>query len=225
MDVLDGILPAVTLPKNAAEQRQYQEERRLFYVAMTRAKDHLFLFSCLDRDSMFIGELQQELPVEAPEPDDVFGTLATSLCGKRYHHAQNGQGTVRAFGEGRCVIAYPGGEMQFLTIGQMLEQRMVVRKKPVKPVAAAKRRPTTANGNRYHTVRAEAKKLSPSEKAALIGKAVQGRKIIHSSFGAGIIISYAEPIVTIRFIEHGEKKFVLLDSFERGLLHYEEDRS
>lgn len=102
---------------------------------------------------------------------------------------------------------------------------MVVRKNPVKPVAAAKRRPTTANGNRYHTVRAEAKKLSPSEKAALIGKAVQGRKIIHSSFGAGIIISYAEPIVTIRFIRHGEKKFVLLDSFERGLLHYEEDRS
>ena len=41
LDVLDGILPAVTEPKGPEEERRYQEERRLFYVAMTRAKDHL----------------------------------------------------------------------------------------------------------------------------------------------------------------------------------------
>ena len=82
LDVLDGILPAVTEPKGPEEQRRYQEERRLFYVAMTRAKDHLYLFSCLDRSSAFIRELRRELPVEKTEEDDLFAALREELCGK-----------------------------------------------------------------------------------------------------------------------------------------------
>ena len=49
LDVLDGILPAVTEPKGPEEERRYQEERRLFYVAMSRAKPLLYQISSQDR--------------------------------------------------------------------------------------------------------------------------------------------------------------------------------
>ena len=222
LDVLDDILPAVTEPKTPAEQRQYEEERRLFYVAMTRAKNHLYLFSCRDRGSAFIRELRQNLPVERRETDDVFRALPAELCGKFYHHAQKGKGTIRASCEGQCLIAYPGGETQFLTIGQMYEQRKILRKIPEKnAVPAAGRRAS------FYADKASTKQnppedaLTQEEREALTAGAVPGRKIIHKAFGAGQIVSYQAPIVTVRFPKLGEKKFVFWDSMERGFLRYD----
>lgn len=103
---------------------------------MTRAKNHLQLFSCLNRSSAFIKEVQLNIPTEVPETNDVFRTFPTELCGKRYHHAQKGWGNILAACNGQCLIAYNGGETQFLTVGQMYEQRMVVRKLPEKPAIA-----------------------------------------------------------------------------------------
>lgn len=140
LDVLDGILPAVTEPKGPEEERRYQEERRLFYVAMTRAKDHLYLFSCLDRSSAFIRELRRELPVEKTEEDDLFAALREELCGKAYYHRQKGRGTVRAACEGRCMIAYPGGETETLTVGQMYDRRRVLRAAPSRTAVQGKPR-------------------------------------------------------------------------------------
>ena len=82
------------------EAKQYQEERRLFYVAMTRARDHLHCSPACARGASFIKEMQQNLPVETPEPEDVFGTLPRELFGKRYHHGEKGWGTVLASCEG-----------------------------------------------------------------------------------------------------------------------------
>ena len=63
LDMLDGILPAVA--EEDADKLQaretYEEERRLFYVAMTRAKDELFLF-LTPEDSSFPREVLQGLP-------------------------------------------------------------------------------------------------------------------------------------------------------------------
>lgn len=220
LDVLDGILPAVTESKSEAEQRQYQEERRLFYVAMTRAKNHLQLFSCLDRSSAFIKEVQLNIPTEVPETNDVFRTFPTELCGKRYHHAQKGWGNILAACNGQCLIAYNGGETQFLTVGQMYEQRMVVRKLPEKP-AVAKKRAATPDPKKHNETQSGSKvTLSPEEKAALIRRAVPGCKVVHRAFGAGVVVRYQDSIVTIRFARFGEKKFVLFDSAESGLLHF-----
>ncbi len=60
LDIADGIFPenVVLNPKKSQmdELKQYEEERRLFYVGVTRAKDDLNLFS-IHRTSTFIQQL------------------------------------------------------------------------------------------------------------------------------------------------------------------------
>lgn len=222
LDVMDGILPAQPEPKGMEETKQYQEERRLFYVAMTRARDHLHLFSCLCRSASFIKEIQQNLPVETPEPEDVFGTLPRELFGKRYHHGEKGWGTVLASCEGLCMIAYPDGTAQFLTVGQMYDQRSVVRKIPEK-TAAPKIAAKPVEKKPEEKKKPEKTTLSPEERAELAAKAQPGRRVRHNAFGPGIVKNYGNGVVTIRFPEFGEKKFVLLDVVRRGLLRFDEE--
>lgn len=49
-DVMDGTFPS-------ANMQDYQEERRLFYVAMTRAKNWLFFLEVEDANQQFINEV------------------------------------------------------------------------------------------------------------------------------------------------------------------------
>ena len=223
LDVLDGILPAVTEPKGPEEERRYQEERRLFYVAMTRAKDHLYLFSCLDRSSAFIRELQRELPVEKTEEDDLFAALREELCGKAYYHGQKGRGTVRAAYEGRCMIAYPGGETELLTVGQMYDRRRILRAAPNRTAVQGKLQ--TAIPPAGQTAPQRDRSLTSEETTALMAGAVRGRKVIHTAFGTGTIVSCQGAVMTVQFPQSGEKKFVLPDAMRRGLLRYDGDDS
>lgn len=223
LDVLDGILPAVTEPKGPEEERRYQEERRLFYVAMTRAKDHLYLFSCLDRSSAFIRELRRELPVEKTEEDDLFAALREELCGKAYYHGQKGRGTIRATCEGRCMIAYHGGETETLTVGQMYDRRRVLRAAPSRTAVQGKPRIAIPPAGR--TAPQRDRSLTSEETTALMAGAVRGRKVIHTAFGTGTIVSCQGAVMTVQFPQSGEKKFVLPDAMRRGLLRYDGDDS
>lgn len=220
LDVLDGILPAGAKPRNETEQRQYEEERRLFYVAMTRAKNDLFLFSCLDQNSLFIREVQQGLPQEDTAPEDVFRSLKEELCGKHYDHAEKGRGVITAVCAGRCLIAYPDGETQLLTISKMYEQRALVWKLPEKTSAQAY--PTAEKASSTFRPTAE-RKLTPAEKAALISGAVPGRKVKHTRFGIGSIVDLQMPVITIDFPAFGVKKLAFLDSVQKGLLFYHDE--
>ena len=201
LDVLDGILPAVTEPKDAGQQDQYQEERRLFYVAMTRARNRLYLFSCRNRESAFADELRRGLPREYIGPEDVFASLNTEPCGKHYRHAEKGGGVIRACCRGQCMVAYASGETEFLTLGQMVDRRAVAWRAPDRPAPAA----------------------LPREQAALPPSGVRpGQRAVHRVFGPGTVLSFRDPIVEIRFPAKGDKKFVLSDSVQRGLLRLEE---
>ena len=53
LDIIDGILPSLSSSevRSDAEIRAYEEDRRLFYVAMTRAKDELCIFLPEDKAS------------------------------------------------------------------------------------------------------------------------------------------------------------------------------
>ena len=61
MDVIDGILPEKipTNLKNAPKEEieTYEEERRLFYVGVTRARNKLFVFTMKNRSGSFVAEL------------------------------------------------------------------------------------------------------------------------------------------------------------------------
>lgn len=52
MDAYNGILPSVD-----TKDPHYQEERRLFYVAITRAKNNLFVFDVKSKHSPFVEEI------------------------------------------------------------------------------------------------------------------------------------------------------------------------
>ncbi len=61
LDVVDGVFPAEYISSykraTAQEIKLYEEERRLFYVGMTRAKDELNVFKISEDESGFIREL------------------------------------------------------------------------------------------------------------------------------------------------------------------------
>lgn len=61
IDVYDGHFPINARKKWGVSKDYYDgdiEERRLFYVALTRAKDNLFLYSLADKTSSFINEIK-----------------------------------------------------------------------------------------------------------------------------------------------------------------------
>ena len=65
--------------------------------------------------------------------------------------------------------------------------------------------------------------LTSEETTALMAGAVRGRKVIHTAFGAGTIVSCQGAVMTVQFPQSGEKKFVLPDAMRRGLLRYDGD--
>jgi DNA helicase-2/ATP-dependent DNA helicase PcrA len=61
MDVINGVFPSKIIKnfKTATpqEKNECEEERRIFYVGMTRAKDKLTIFKYSGEPSIFVGEL------------------------------------------------------------------------------------------------------------------------------------------------------------------------
>ena len=75
MDVIDGLFPSVTEENiDADDIETLQEERRLFYVAMTRAKNELTVYRTCDHDSSFVDEL---FPTGGTSIDQVAMQLAS----------------------------------------------------------------------------------------------------------------------------------------------------
>ena len=86
LDVIDGVLPA-QIPKELkkaekAELEAYEEERRLFYVGITRAKDQLYVFTMKTQHSAFCDELFQRTPKKSSvKPAPTYSGTAPSSWG------------------------------------------------------------------------------------------------------------------------------------------------
>lgn len=207
LDVADGLLPSV-LQKD--DPMQYEEERRIFYVAMTRAKDHLYLFRCKDTTSSFTTEaLRDQLVPVAPE-EDVFAFLAEDLLGLRYFHRSLGAGTVAARCGDDCLVRFDSGEERKLSLAEMLTQRVVHLGARLAKTEEEKGLP-----------RARARIFTAEEKRAWEAAAQPGRRIYHYTMGSGEVVRYKAPYVSIRFHGRtGEKMFDLLNSAQHGYLSY-----
>ena len=128
LDVLDGILPAKPelCCRTPGETQQYEEDRRLFYVAMTRARQQLVLFDCAAERSAFVDEVLSGLPghrkrhdaepagrrtptpaARAPLPPvDVDSITAV---GAQVRHAVFGPGTVESVAGRRVTVRFTAG--------------------------------------------------------------------------------------------------------------------
>ncbi|MDP2632037.1 MAG: ATP-dependent DNA helicase [Candidatus Uhrbacteria bacterium] len=78
-------LPLALLKNKPAEDQHIEEERRLFYVAMTRAKEGLFLYSADDyggkrkrKPSRFIKELRIESSAKKSDDNSIANAIETS---------------------------------------------------------------------------------------------------------------------------------------------------
>ncbi len=80
LDMMDGILPSLPAARATTEDeiRVYEEERRLFYVGMTRARDELCIFLPRDRAS-FPREIAKTLPLSGSDLRKLFGFLRLPL--------------------------------------------------------------------------------------------------------------------------------------------------
>lgn len=111
MDVCDGVFPdKVVYSKKATpqEKKEFEEERRLFYVGMTRAKSVLHIFRLSEETSSFIREMT---PVKAERVE-----------GKTFAALQPDQGKMKL--KPKSLETDPGGhgtEIQ-LVIGERVEQ-------------------------------------------------------------------------------------------------------
>lgn len=205
LDVLDGILPAKTEGELSSEddEKLYEEERRLFYVGMTRAKNDLYLFNC-NAASSFMAEVCGALPVPDLSEGDLFGFLRVPQIGKRYCDREWGVGTVTAQCDEWFYLRFEDGRVRKLTLEEMVKRRD--RRMTLLPAAALRVR-----------------KSGPQESDRRALRAMEhigvGTTLKHRTFGAGVVRELRGDIVTIAFQSGGMKRFVLRDSLSRGLLY------
>lgn len=119
-DMLAGVLPSELPPRgsraDSPEANAYEEERRLYYVGMTRAKEELYIFTFgPNMTSAFSGEVlenkqavrrQTALGTQKKKPKvpakEVERCILASTPGSRVQHVKYGTGTILG-GDGRVA--------------------------------------------------------------------------------------------------------------------------
>lgn len=221
LDVLDGILPSILAEDAESDEdiKLYEEERRLYYVAMTRAKAELYLFTCERASSAFTDEVMRSLPREVVEDSDVLSFVKMNLCGKSYTHRTKGKGTVIAQCGERLLIEYVSGEAELLTLAEMIVRRD---RTPVYETSIIREKPKKGGRMTVHTI-------PEQDVKAYATQAVVGKRIKHIKFGMGTIVSiedhsmFDDKTVAIRFTGRRDvKRYALFASIQKGLLTIEE---
>ena len=119
LDAVDGVLPQDTCSATEEGRQQLEEERRLFYVAMTRARHQLEILCCRDRACTFASQLfpeeavQTARPVPKPsqKPRPAYDTDAFSV-GTLVRHRQFGRGLICSMEDEIAVIRFDSGEVK-----------------------------------------------------------------------------------------------------------------
>jgi len=126
LDAIDSVTPGHSILRdmlhNSESRTLYEEERRIFYVAVTRAKKALYVFYSRDIKARFVDELlERRAEFRAAAKKSAEGGLAipgnfvdgTALrLGMRVRHAAFGDGTVTGRTQLRVTVFYDCGEIR-----------------------------------------------------------------------------------------------------------------
>ena len=139
-DVIDGILPAQVLQNSKSASKEeletYEEERRLFYVGITRAKNQLNVFTMKPQSSDFCDELfgrkVPKKPMEIPKRATAVNQLKVKReqpktisdvayqyfldqlgVGMVVEHKKFGEGVIAEMEKGKIWIAFKEGTKSF----------------------------------------------------------------------------------------------------------------
>lgn len=196
-DVLDGVLPSKTgnEAQTLEDIKLYEEERRLYYVGMTRARNDLYLFSCGETSS-FTAEVMRALPTPVVDPDDVFAPLMVPKVGKVYLDQTFGRGEIAAECDGKSLIAFGDGHCELLTLEEMLSRRNKTVEYAVQASTPAQ---PAVNGELWQE----------AANAHLMAQLHVGGTIMHRSFGEGKILSIRDDVLTADFGAKGTRKLSL----------------
>ena len=187
----EGIFPGSSAQY---DQEELEEERRLCYVAMTRAKEKLTLTNCrqrmlygrtsANRASRFLDEIPEENMRWESKPEPRFGGMEhdSTFGGDRYEGGSYGGG----YG-GRGTAS--GGSWSSSGVHSY---RDTTSKTPQRPLASARRN---------------------AAPAAPLLQLQQGDMVEHTAFGKGMVISIrpmgGDALVEVAFDNLGKKKLML----------------
>lgn len=117
MDVCDGVFPNKVISSYSSatlqEKKNFEEERRLFYVGMTRAQNDLHIFKFADNASCFVQEIRKAKAVKEYQTGDY-----VLVIGQRVVQAKYGAGVVSdvEYDEdgraGKFIVSFDSGEQR-----------------------------------------------------------------------------------------------------------------
>ena len=105
IDCNDGVIPH---KNNIDTEQGIEEERRLFYVAMTRAKDSLFVINSSKNESIFIKEAKLMTQAERKMKEEI----PKYLPGKTVTHKTFGKGKLVSYGPDTITVRFDGKGMK-----------------------------------------------------------------------------------------------------------------
>lgn len=130
LDVMDGILPEKVLanPRTASKEEleTYEEERRLFYVGVTRAKNQLNVFTT-NKPSKFCSELLGKRNLRESQQKEYAGIKKWGDYSPAGTYGIKGNGMYHGYGTGHGSQKQPGKSYQELA--DALGEGMIVKHK------------------------------------------------------------------------------------------------
>ncbi len=115
LDVLDGVIPHT----KSLDAKQLEEERRLLYVAMTRAKTNLALYVPKIR--------YQEKAVPSPFIEEMLCQQMALDAGVRIRHKHYGLGTILQLLDTKARIAFDDGNTRVIDYVYCIKQKLISR--------------------------------------------------------------------------------------------------
>ena len=123
IDVCDGIFPETVISnyRNAdeADIKAYEEERRLFYVGVTRAKNRLNVFSYSTAPSTFTEEFFES--EKQPEAD----RFTDFNVGTVINHRVFGRGRILSRDGELIAVRFDSGDIKKLSLGILISQGLI----------------------------------------------------------------------------------------------------